>query len=319
MGAKLKIFLGLVVMLVFNLLLVGCRQEATQPQMNSNKGSYSVVDYTGQKLEFSTPPKRIISLSVSVDEILLDLLPSERIVALTGFADDAGISSVADKAKAVKGRVKTKGIEEILSLAPDLIIAPDWLPGDVINGLKGIGVKVYVFKTPVTIKEIRESIYDIAAVTGDRAAGDKLVKQMDQKLDNIAQRVGDIKEKKTVVAFSLMGAFGGKGTSFDDICTHAYVNNGVSKIGIEKYDTITKELIVAINPDVFILPTWDYKGDGETTRYIEEIKTDPAYRNVQAIRNNNLIKVNDAKMYSTSHYIVDSVEEVALKVYPEKF
>ena len=37
---------------------------------------YSVTDATGQKLSFYEKPKHIISMNVSVDEILLDLIDS---------------------------------------------------------------------------------------------------------------------------------------------------------------------------------------------------------------------------------------------------
>ena len=65
-------------------------------QKNSGEIIYSVTDATGQKLSFYEKPQRIISMNVSVDEILLDLVDSKRIAALTYFADDPSICSAGE-------------------------------------------------------------------------------------------------------------------------------------------------------------------------------------------------------------------------------
>ena len=71
------------------LLLVGCSKEnLSKPNSINAAGSYSVTDVTGTKLTFAEKPKRIVSMSVGVDEILLDMLAPTRIMAVTYLADD---------------------------------------------------------------------------------------------------------------------------------------------------------------------------------------------------------------------------------------
>ena len=55
-------------------LLIGCGKENISNQNNAiTTVGYSVTDVTGTKLTFAEKPKRIISMSVGVDEILLDM------------------------------------------------------------------------------------------------------------------------------------------------------------------------------------------------------------------------------------------------------
>lgn len=302
-------------------MLGGCTNNKQNNSVSDAGKGYTVTDATGTKLTFKESPKRIVSLSSSADEILLDMLPPERIAALTNLADDPGICSTTEKAKAVKQRVQSKNVEAILALNPDLVLMPDWLGAEKAQSFRDVGIKVYFYKTPVTLADIQNSIREIATVVDAREQGDKLVLTMQKKLENVQQKLKNlpVDKKQVVVPLSLMGAFGGKGTTFDDICNYANVTNGISAAGIDKNAVIAKEKIVAINPDAFILPTWDFGKSGDAENFINETMSDPAFETVKAIRNKRLIQINDAYLYSISHYAANAVDEIARSVYPEYF
>ena len=320
-GRQYHSLLFIVLLFISILMLGGCTNNKQNKFVSDSGKGYTVTDATGTKVNFAERPKRIISLSSSVDEILLDMLPPERIAALTNLADDPGICSTTEKAKAVKQRVQSKNVEAILSLNPDLVLMPDWLGPEKVQGLRDVGIKVYVYKTPVTLTDIQKSIVEIATVLDAREQGDKLVLAMQKKLDNVQQKLKELPsdKKQVVVPLSLMGAFGGKGTTFDDICNYANVTNGISAAGIDKNAVIAKEKIVEINPDAFILPTWDFGKSGDAKNFINETMNDPALQTVKAIKNNRLIQIHDAYLYSISHYAANAVDEIARAVYPEYF
>ena len=320
-GRQYHSLLFIVLLFISILMLGGCTNNEQDKFVSDSGKGYTVTDATGTKVNFAERPKRIISLSSSVDEILLDMLPPERIAALTNLADDPGICSTTEKAKAVKQRVQSKNVEAILSLNPDLVLMPDWLGPEKVQGLRDVGIKVYVYKTPVTLTDIQKSIVEIATVVDAREQGDKLVLAMQKKLDNVQQKLKELPsdKKQVVVPLSLMGAFGGKGTTFDDICNYANVTNGISAAGIDKNAVIAKEKIVEINPDAFILPTWDFGKSGDAENFINETMSDPAFETVKAIRNKRLIQIHDAYLYSISHYAANAVDEIARAVYPEYF
>jgi len=303
-------------------LLIGCGKENISNQNNAiTTVGYSVTDVTGTKLTFAEKPKRIISMSVGVDEILLDMLSPNRIMAVTYLADDPTISSVSAKAKAVQGRVKGNSAEEIMAMQPDLVIIPDWAGLNTVKTLRDMGIKVYVYKTPVSLKEIQDSINNIAYLVGEKETGLKMVEKMQAQLDKTKAIVDKIPadKRRCIVALSQMGAFGAKGTTFDDLCKHANIINGVALTGISKNESLSKEQIVAINPDVLLLPSWEATGKVKLSTYVDEIKNDPAYINISAVRNNKLIHVHDNYLYSISQYAANAVDELARGVYPELY
>ena len=314
-----KLFVALFFLMA--LLLGGCAHSDKKSVQGEASDGYTVTDATGTKIVFQESPKHIVSLSSSADEILLDMLPPERIAALTNLSDDPGICSTTEKAKAVKKRVQSKNVEAILTMNPDLVLMPDWLGAEKARSLRDVGIKVYVYKTPVTLADIQKSIIEIATVVDAREQGEKLVLAMQKKLDSVQQKLKNLPadKKQVVVPLSLMGAFGGKGTTFDDMCNYANVINGISAARIDKNAVIAKEKIVEINPDAFILPTWDFGKSGDAKNFINDTMNDPAFKTVKAIKNNKLIQINDAYLYSISHYAANAVEEIARAVYPDYF
>lgn len=314
------VFFSLTILLMASLLFSGCKD--TQQATSQKSGvAYKVTDMTGTTITFKESPKRVVSLNCGVDEILLDLLPPERIAALSARADDPGICAAVDKAKTVKKRVQGKNVEAILSLNPDLVVMPDWIGMDLVNGLRAVGVPVYVFKTPESLADIQDNILKIAIVVDAKVQGDEIVSTMQKKLERVQQITKKVPsdKKQTLIPLSLMGSFGGKGTTFDDMCNYANVTNGVSAAGVVKRAAITKEMIVKMDPDVFIIPTWDFEESGKAENFIKEIKSDPAFSTVKAIKNDRLVKVHDAYLYAASQYAANAVEEIAQAAYPEYF
>ena len=101
----MKIFFKNMMTLLACLMFLVCSGCGIKAESDKNKVAYSVTDVTGTVIEFSEKPKRIVSMGIGSDEILLKLVEPERIAALTYLADDAGISSVSVKAQVIKGRV----------------------------------------------------------------------------------------------------------------------------------------------------------------------------------------------------------------------
>ena len=167
----------------------------------------------------------------------------------------------------------------------------------------------------------QKAIGKIAASVDANKEGDKLISAMQKKLEKIQQTTRQVPSEKrqTLIPLSLMGSFGGKGTTFDDMCNYANVINGVSAAGVIKKSAITKEMIVKMDPDLFIIPTWDFEESGKAENFIKEIKSDPAFSTIKAIKNNRLVKVHDAYLYAASQYAANAVEEIAKAAYPEYF
>lgn len=309
----------ILLLICLSTLLYGCSSRQKAP--NESQGtSYQVRDFQGTVLTFSQKPQRIVSLTLATDEILVDLVSADRICALTNLSDDSGISNITEKAKQVPKRVKANA-ESVIALNPDVVIVADWQATELIKTLRDSGIKVYVYKTPNTIEEVKMVIKEIAHVVGEEEKGQKIIVEMDKKLALVKDKVAGISQekRKTVVWFTLMGGSGGKGSMFDDICRYAGVVNGAAKAGLSAHDVLPKEKVVEVNPDIFIMPTWDYGSKTDVQKYKQDVQNDPAFQTVKAVKDSQLIMVADSKINCSSQNVVYGVFDMAKAAYPELF
>lgn len=280
---------------------------------------FGLRDGEGNVIRLAAQPQRIVSLNLRSDEILLDLVPAERIEALSFLADKAGISNVVEAARQVPRRA-TASAERIIYLRPDLVFATESQPVELIQILRDAGIPVYVYKNPRSVADVKQIVAETAELVGESEAGLRLIRKMDAKLDEIKEKVQRIPaaERKTVVRFTIIGGGGGPGSSFDDACRHAGVFNGAALAGIRENQSLTKEQIVQVNPDVFLIPDWDYYGKTDMQQYKAEMLQDPAFQTITAVQQKRIVEVSDSHMLSTSQYMVYCVEDIFNAAYSER-
>lgn len=314
-----KIFLAL--MLLATLLFTGCGPQELAKDDGKGETLYTVKDATGTELRFSKKPQRIVSLNVSADEILLDLLDGEtqRIAALSRLADDEGICGAGDKVKQVKGRAEATNLEAVLSYQPDLVIIPDYAM-EPVRGLRSAGMKVYVCHTPNTMPEILQYVREIGTAVGEEEKGRQMAEGLQKQLDDIrekALKAAGGKQQK-VLALSFTGPLGMKGT-FSDVCHYAGVRNALEGVDIPYQSNLSEEKMLELNPDLILTPSWDYSKKGDPDDFRRRILENPTYKDMNAVKNKQVFKIHDNYLYSTSQYTVKAVEELAQLAYPEAF
>jgi iron complex transport system substrate-binding protein len=286
----------------------------------SQKFPMKVTDAGGLDMTIASEPQRVVSLTLGSDEMLLGLLDKSRIIALTKYADDAGISNVSSEAAGVQERVVSDKIEGIIALKPDMVILDTWADPKGIKQLRDAGITVYTFKTPTNIDEQKAVILELASITGTEGKGREIVDWMDSKLKDIEGRLSKLKpeEKLTVMDYGEMGS-SGKGTNFDDIVTRAGLINVVSRAGMDGWPTVTKEKMIEMNPDIIILPSWYYDQKNSLKGMTDTLKKDKSLQTVKAISGDKLISVPNPHVSAISQYVVLGVEDVAKAAYPELF
>ena len=291
------------------------------PGQESAAAGYTVTDERGTEVSFAAKPERILTLSMSTDEVVLGLVEPEKLAAVNALLDDPVSSNVTELVKNIPQRVRYPSVEEIASLKPDLVIMPDW--GDVskADSLRDLGIPVVVCKGAKNREEIESSIQMIAAAVGEPERGRILCQKMNDKLAQIQAATQEIpeSERKSVVLLSLMKSYGGIGCSFDEACRLAGVRNGMAELGIHTGQAMTKEQLVRINPDYLFLPTYTNNGTYDVTEFRDEYLKDPALAGMKAIRNHGLREPNESYIYNCSQDFAFGVQEIAYQVYGDKF
>ncbi|MDF2875795.1 MAG: putative transporter PGF-CTERM-modified substrate-binding protein [Sporomusa sp.] len=301
------------------LLTTGCGNSPNAQTAQPLSG-YTVTDSKGHIVKLARKPQRLVSLTIGTDEILMGLVPAERIAALTYLADDSSISNISAEAKRVSGKIRANA-ESVVAMSPDLVITADWQAIELIQSIRDVGIPVYVYKTPNNIAEVKQVIAEISHVVGEEPAGNKLIADMEAELLQVGKKIDQIPpdKRQIVVNYSLMGGTGGKGSMFEDMCRYAGVIDGAASAGIDSNGMLSKEQIIKIKPDILLLPDWDYTGKTDFKQFKSDLENDPALRQVKAIENKNLVQIPDRYMYSTSHYVVHGITEMAKAAYPQYF
>ncbi len=310
-----KLITALLLCLSLLLIVAGCSSD--NAQKSNSATAYTVTDSQGHKLYFKEKPQRIISMSISTDEILIDLVPASRITAFSRLVDDPGISNVVERAQSVGSRVDGQSSEAIMALHPDLVLIPDFVKPEVIQSLRDMNLQIYVYRTPKSMEDVRQCIRFLAEAVGEKERGEMMVTAMDEHLKKVQEKIGTIpKEKqKRLVFIRSNGAYYSPQASFNDVCKYAQVRNALDELHYDKAGFVNQEAVVQLNPDVFLLAGWNYDGQHDPKQMEEELLNNPGYLTTDAVKNKRVYTVPAKHVLSVSQYIVNAVEDLANAVY----
>ena len=317
----MKKILFLLIM-IMSALLVGCGAKTQAPSAST---AYTVTDDAGRKLSFDKKPSRIVSLTYGTDEILTEVVDTKRIQAYSRWAGDNEISFITKEQAQKVGCKVHDSLENILKLEPDLVVASIATSNELVQSLEHMGIKVYIARSPHNYQEMCAKIVNLAEAVGEKAKGEALVSKMNERMQALEQRLSKLPDskRKVAVAFNFTSAMGRRGDLLDNMMTMAHVINGAAAVTppISEHGSvvISKEMVVGINPDVFLLPTWNFNNKQDIKGYAHAVKNDPAYRNVKAVKNDQIKFVSDKYRYVASQHVVEAIEAIAKAIYPELF
>ncbi|MFV0363069.1 MAG: ABC transporter substrate-binding protein [Suipraeoptans sp.] len=300
-----------VLLLIFSLSGCGVTELDGAPYKAKNEKYLGLRDTKGNEIKLSKQPERIVSLTIRSDELLWEMIDHKRIVALSKWANDPLISNIANQVGDMPLQ-NTISEESIIALHPDLVIVSQSQPYDLIYRLRSLDIPVFVCPMPKTIKDSEKMILELGVLLGASKNAEKIVSQMEDRLQMIQEKLAGIPKEKRVMVyrFSISGGSGGKNSYFTDVCEQAGVINAAAEMNFWGTQLMPKEQIVNLNPDVVLLPTWDYNGKIDTEEYARDILNDPSLQTVKAIVNKRLYSIPDTHMLSSSQYMVEAVVDI---------
>lgn len=312
-----KIF-TLILAVLAALLLPAC-SVTPAPQSETR----TVTDDSGRQVSLPMQPKRIVSLTYGTDEILTALVSTDSIASYSKYAGDDGISFLTKDEVSRVGRTVDMEPEHILALAPDLVIASTSTPMQTVEVLTHSGIPVYVSAIPTTVEEMKGKVRGVAKAVHEEEKGEALVSDMESKLSALASKLSAVSPDKERVALgmSFRGILGKKGTLFSDVLRLAHVKDGAAVYEVPKGADayLSLEILPKIDPDVILLPTWRVKAGDDTKAFEEGLLSNPALREVTAVKERRLVPFSEKYKYVMSQHVVDAVEAAARAVYPEVF
>lgn len=193
-------------------------------------------------------PKRIVSLNLCSDQILLDLVPRERIAALSFLAPDPTMSVEPQRAEGlpiVRGEA-----EEVLALNPDLVLAGAYSTPATQDLLKRLGVPVVAVPLASSFAEIRDVVRVIAKAAGEEARGEDMIRAFDARL--AAARAPEGATPPTALAYQVNSLASGPGSLLDEMLIAAGFKNYAAGRTLGPGGRLPLETMVMDPPDVLV-------------------------------------------------------------------
>ncbi len=193
-------------------------------------------------------PRRIVSLTVCTDQLLLDLVPRDHIAALTYLAVDPTVSMRVKEARGLKG-VHWMA-EEVLALQPDLVIAQEYSATAAVDVLRRLGFRVVLVPLATDFEGMRQAIRIMADAVGDKPRGEAMIAAFDQRLAAAAPKGP---ERPRALAYQVNSLASGRGSLVDAALNAAGFHNVARDRTLGPGGRLPLEDIVADPPDFVVL------------------------------------------------------------------
>jgi len=194
-------------------------------------------------------PTRIVSLNQCLDAILVELVPTERIAAISHYSRDPVRSPIATLAQSLP--ITYESAEEIVALRPDLVLASRHSAIPTRNALRRVGIHYELFDVPFSVQESLAQIRRIAALVDRAAAGEALVARIEHAID--AARLPPGAPRLTAAVYETGGLTAGGNTVTDDLMQTVGLDNLAARYGIKTHQPMQLELLLAAPPDLLLV------------------------------------------------------------------
>lgn len=172
MKMKTNIAVIAVIFLLSCLFLSGCdnnSSNSTETEQTLSAFAYGVVTETAEPSEYpvyineteiKVKPKRVVSLSPSLTEIIFESGYGDKLVGRSSYCDyPEAVSGIIDVGKPSQPR-----IDEIIRLAPDILFTATVIPNKDVVALKDRGIETVYIAAPRSLEDMKGIYYAIALV-----------------------------------------------------------------------------------------------------------------------------------------------------------
>lgn len=229
---------------------------------------FSLVPATAQRAAIAATPQRIVSTSPSITETLFALGLGDRVVGVSTFCRYPEAAKTLPKV----GTFLKPDAEVIARLRPELVIIHAG-PHDVVRQLSTLSIAT-VAVDQGTLASVYSTIRTIAAAAGVTERGDRLVAELQGRLDRVRAAVSSRARRKVLVVVGRRpGTLAdivvvGRKSYLSDLVEVAGGENVIGGEGLPEYPRISLETVIRLAPDV-IVDAGDMADTPETKRKSE--------------------------------------------------
>lgn len=188
----------------------------------------------------------IVSLNPCTDAILAEVADQAQILAVSHYSHDPRASSM-DVATARRFRATGGTAEEIVALAPVVVVGSSFMSPATLTALGELGLRVETFGTPATAEESIAQVRALAKLAGHPERGEALVRRIEASL------VPPAGAPVEAALWQGGGIVPGKGTLVTDLMQRAGFASYAEARGMAQGDYLPLERIAADPPELLLV------------------------------------------------------------------
>lgn len=223
----------------------------------------------------SAAPQRVVSTDICADQLVLMLADRGQIASLSSLSrDDPALSNFAEAAQGLP--VNRRGLEEILPLKPDLVIADAFAGARLKQRLESFGVRVETLTPPDSFAGIAAQVRQVGSWLGQSARAEDAVAAMEAALVRPAAPLRPVR--------TLVYRPGGTTTSGETltlaVLEAAGLANAAAALGAGRGGAVPLEALIAQPPELLVLDDYRDGGPSQAQRVLRH----PALARLEGLR-----------------------------------
>ena len=254
-------------------------------------------------------PQRVASLNLASDEILADILPLRRLVAVTALVDEAGTSNAVGRIPSSVARFPKVDVERLIALRPDLVVVSEYTDADVLRALRQSGLKVHRMTGLDSLEGFKRALLDLGGAVGEKERAARLAAEFDARLGEIDRRI--LGTRRPRLLYWASGFTAGSKTAFDALIRCGGGENAAALAGISGITPLGAERAYGLDPD------WLFIGSHTTTA--REIREHPLLSRMRAVKAGHVVEMPTDLLVALNHHAAAACEFMAKALHPERF
>jgi len=289
-------------------VVVACACQAapsSSPSPGASAFPMVIHQSGGATVTLARQPRRIVSLSPTATEMLFAIGAGPQVVAV----DDQ--SNYPASAPVTKLSGFQPNVEAIAGYTPDLVVAAEDA-GGLVAGLTAVGVPTLVEPAAADLNGTYAQLRELGAATGHASAAASAVSRMRSDIASIVSSVSRPARRVTV--------YHELDDTFYTATSKTFIGQVYALLGLQNiadratgaapdYPQLSSEFVVSANPDLIVLA--DTKCCHQS---LQTVAARPGWGAVAAVRNGEVVGVDDDVASRWGPRVVDFLRQVAPRV-----
>ncbi|MCI4354505.1 MAG: ABC transporter substrate-binding protein [Thermoplasmata archaeon] len=254
------------------------------------------------------PRNRVASLNLSADEVLVEILPQERLVSVTRWVDDPGTSNVVGQVPATAYRFQKADMERLVALSPDLVIVSEYTDADFLRLVEKSGIRWHRMQGLDSPPGVRAAIAELGHVVGADAAARRVLARYDATLADLARRLEGAQRPRVLYWSGEMTA--GADTAIGALIETAGAVNVGREMGVQGIAPPGAERAFVSDPDVILVSSWPGG--------VQAVKEHPLLSGLRAVRQGHIVTMPNELLVALSQYTANACWDLASRLHPDR-